>query len=203
MNFTISNSTIKFDNETEFSRTIENENITMTTEESDASLATSIETITFITNENNATLSDVNNTAIHTFDSNITEEFINTTTELIENATEIQIASVRSILCIDSEFECCPDGKTAAQVTRLIIMISNFAFLTFDRDLISKDAVQKKNGLNQRQELRFKVNKMIFHDNKKTISFLFLKVYASWKKMLVVAVNMLICGHTIVNKANV
>jgi hypothetical protein len=107
MNNTISNSTMTFTNETDFMSTIDNENTTITT--TDVTLETSTENVTFDSSETNSTLPDVDTTTAEVFH-NSTMKFIETTTQ-----TDTTTA-VRSTSCVDSEFECCINGETSAQV---------------------------------------------------------------------------------------
>jgi len=125
MNVTISTSTVTFTNETDFNSTIENENIVLTTEKVDVSFETSTESVTVIINENNSSQSDMDNSTTNVVENTTPEEVFenstkvlikNSTKELIETTTQAINTTVRSNLCVDSEFECCPDGKTSAQV---------------------------------------------------------------------------------------
>jgi hypothetical protein len=117
MNVTISNNTVTFTNETDFNSTIENENIVLITEKVDVSFETSTESVTVIINENNSTQFDMDNSTIVTLENTSPEEvFESSTKEMIETTTQVVNTTVRSSLCVDSEFECCPDGKTSAQV---------------------------------------------------------------------------------------
>ncbi|CAF4964358.1 unnamed protein product [Rotaria sp. Silwood1] len=162
MNVSISSSTVTFNNETELISTIDNGNMTMTTEKNDASSETSTENTTFITNENTATESDMNSSTTQELENTTTEESTitttteeseitttteeleitttteeseitttteesastttknleNTTTKLIETTTQTYTKSVKSMSCVDSEFECCPNGKTSAKGPR-------------------------------------------------------------------------------------
>ncbi|CAF1151451.1 unnamed protein product [Rotaria sp. Silwood1] len=162
MNVSISSSTVAFNNETELISTIDNGNMTMTTEKNDASSETSTENTTFITNENTATESDMNSSTTQELENTTTEESTitttteeseitttteeleitttteeseitttteesastttknleNTTTKLIETTTQTYTKSVKSMSCVDSEFECCPNGKTSAKGPR-------------------------------------------------------------------------------------
>ncbi|CAF4128889.1 unnamed protein product [Rotaria sp. Silwood2] len=131
MNVPISNNTVAFNNETEFISTIENDDISTTTEKNDISTETSTENITFVTNENTSTDSDMNSsttqelqhtmteksesTTTEELESTTTEDLEDTTIELIETTTQTYITTVKSALCVDNKFECCPDGKTSAK----------------------------------------------------------------------------------------
>jgi len=122
MNITMSNSTVEFMDETDYVSTIENENITMITEKSDAFVETSTENITFIASENNSTQFDIDNTTTTFIVDNTTEEvFDNSTTESVETTTQTDTTVKQSTLCVDSEFECCPDGETPAQVIEILL----------------------------------------------------------------------------------
>jgi len=122
MNITISNSTVEFMDETDYVSTIENENITMITEKSDAFLETSTENITSIASENNSTQFDIDNTTTTFVVDNTTEEvFVSSSTESIETTTQTDTTVKQSTLCVDSEFECCPDGETPAQVIEILL----------------------------------------------------------------------------------
>jgi hypothetical protein len=118
MNVTISNSTAKFNNETDLTDAIHNENITMTTEKS----VISFENTTFANNESNSTQFDTVATTTSISEYSTTELFESSTTESEETTTQstaaIQpaIAIQKSNSCVDSEFECCPNGVTPARV---------------------------------------------------------------------------------------
>jgi hypothetical protein len=55
-------------------------------------------------------------------ESTTTEEVLeSSTTEFVETTTQIVSTTVLSNLCVDSEFECCPDGKTPAEVIEFLL----------------------------------------------------------------------------------
>ncbi|CAF0874566.1 unnamed protein product [Rotaria sordida] len=93
MNVPISNSTVAFNNETKFISTIDTDNITMTTKTNDVSSETSTEKITFVTNENTSTESDMNSSTTDVFDIITTEELESTTTEELESTTSEMLES--------------------------------------------------------------------------------------------------------------
>ncbi|UJR30963.1 hypothetical protein I4U23_018475 [Adineta vaga] len=136
MNVTMSNSTMEYINETDFVSTVETDNITMTTDKSDVILETSTGTTNIsVTNEVNTTEFEVKNTTSSNFETTTEFEVENTTSisfenmtiEVSENSTmesmesttetepELETTAASSNLCVDNEFECCPDGETPAQ----------------------------------------------------------------------------------------
>ena len=127
-NVTITNDAIEVFNNTD----IENENSTLTTTESNVvSFETSTENITLpIDDDNSTTVEMENNVSTMVEDMTSTSVFVDTTMEeVLESSTAESVetttmkvettTAVRSNLCFDSEFECCPDGKTPAQVIDL------------------------------------------------------------------------------------
>ena len=65
--------------------------------------------------ENNTSIVSENTTMVDEVSEGSTTESIETTTQA-ETTTTVKTTTVRSNLCVDSEFECCPDGKTFAKV---------------------------------------------------------------------------------------
>lgn len=91
--------------------------------------------IEIIRNEmENSTLIETDEESISTTVSDdtteVTEISASTTEESIETTTQAEITTItttteKSNLCVDSEFECCPDGITPAQVTDFLCSFQN------------------------------------------------------------------------------
>jgi hypothetical protein len=109
---------MKFINETDFISTNDNETTAMVPEENDAMP----ENTTFVTNEDNSTYFEMDTTTKGVFEHSTTEVFESSTTEFIETTTLTATTTiVRSNGCVDSEFECCPDGETSARVIDILL----------------------------------------------------------------------------------
>ncbi len=146
LNATISNSTVAMVDKTDFTSVGKSENVTETTEISAVSFETSTENATITIDDNNSTQFEIDNTTASDVELTTTNALENstttvqenstatvvidtttdkvsesTTTEFFETTTEAETittttTTVKSKLCVDSEFECCPDGQTFAQV---------------------------------------------------------------------------------------
>ena len=189
MNATISNSTVAIVEETDFTSVGKSENVTETTESNTVSFETSTEKATVTIDDNNSTqlfetdnttTSDVevttanvsenstttvqeNSTVTVVVDTTTDKVFETTTMEFVETTTEAETTTttVKSKLCFDSEFECCPDGQTPAQVNRTFSCEASRSHLIFNRDRNLKDAIQLKNMLHHLRNLHHQVNQII------------------------------------------
>ncbi|MCC7159874.1 MAG: hypothetical protein IT281_10085 [Ignavibacteria bacterium] len=83
-----------------------------------ASVDDSKEVIESITTEKveSITTDKVENATTEQFESVATTEIESLTTQAIQTTTQTSTTTVRSTLCVDQDFECCPDGKTYAKV---------------------------------------------------------------------------------------
>ncbi len=155
---TTSNIIVVIANETDFTSVSKSENITVTTESNGVSFETSTENIAVVFDDYNSTQFETDNTTASDLemimtsvlentttttvqenstvnvvaDTTTDEVFESSTTEFVETTTKAETTTttttVKSKLCVDSEFECCPDGQTPAQVIELSITKNHVVF---------------------------------------------------------------------------